>query len=466
MLRRDLLRLFASAPALPLGCRGSTPTQVPGPTERVVVVGAGMAGVCVAALLGAAGIKVIVVEARDRVGGRIHTVELGGATVDLGAAWIHGRKGNPVAGLVDGYGLATREHRYHPVRTWDAIEGREVREAELKAALAQEGRFRATLKSLREQLGEPASMQAAIDAHLARLGLDPRAARHARLVLEQYMLEVDYGGPTTRTSLALFDEDEFFGDDDHLIAGGYGALIARLVQGLDIRLNTPVARAGVDANHAWIVTTGDERIEADRVVMTVPLGVLRAGAITFEPALPAAKLAAIARMEPSSLEKVVLRFERVFWPIGANSAWLHIGRERGEFPLIIDFTADAGAPTLVLLHGGSRVREVLDICDDATLVEDARAVLAAVLGQEIPRPIASAVTRWRSDPFSLGSYSFPSLGQSMADFDALAAPVASRLLFAGEATSRTYFGTVHGAVDSARREAARLGVDSSGLPGL
>lgn len=460
MHRRTLLRLLGLAPLMSLACRdgGGSIVPLPGPTKRVVIVGAGLSGLALAGMLRDAGIEVVVLEARDRIGGRVHTLELAGAVVDAGAAWIHGRKGNPLAALVDELGLATREHAYAPLWTYDAIAQRRLDADEQDAALAVEDGFYAELPGLKDALGASASMQDAIDAHLATLGLDAAAERHARLVLEQYLLEVDYGGPGDQTSLAIFDEDEFFGYDDHLPQGGFGPLLERLAEGLDIRTGSVVTSVGHDADIAWVTSEGGERFEADRVVVTVPLGVLQADTIAFEPALSQAKRAALARMQMSSLEKLVLRFEQRFWPDEPDAAWFYLSSERGEFPLIVDFTADAGAPTLALLHGGKRVREHLDAVDDASLVAEALALLAALLDVEVPAPLASHVTRWRSDPFARGSYSYPALGMSLDDFDALAEPQGERVLFAGEATTSAYFGTLHGALASAKREAARLGV--------
>ncbi len=462
--RRSFLGALVSSALL--ACRAPAPPVLPGSTRRVIVVGAGIAGLTVARLMRAADIEVVVLEARERIGGRIHTLDLAGAPVDLGAAWIHGRSGNPVAAIADGYGVATLPHLYEPVALWDAIEGRFAGEDELDTALAAEEGLLAALASLRTQLGDAASMQAAVDAHLAGLALGPRAERYARLILEQYVLEVDYGGPADRTSLAIFDEEEFYGDDDHLIVGGYRSLLAPLAEGLDVRLATPIVRVAHDAAAVQVETAAGEVFTADRVIVTVPLGVLQAGVITFEPALPAAKLAALGRLEMGNLEKVILRWSSAFWPDGADAAWLHVGAKRGEFPLLLDLSKGAGAPTLVLIHGGSRAREALDGASDEALVASAIAVLGAVLGISIPAPLATHVTRWRSDPYSRGSYSFPALGQTLDDFDVLAAPVGERVLFAGEATSRASFGTVHGAVASAVREAQRLGVTTDGVAGL
>jgi len=466
MLRRRSFVASLVASALGAGCRASGPSVLPGPTRRVVVIGAGVAGLTVAQLLRAAEIEVVVVEARERVGGRLHTVEVAGAPVDLGAAWIHGRSGNPVAAMADGYGVATRPHPYEPIALRDAVEGRFAGEAELAAALEREDAFLAALASLQAQLGAGASVQAAIDAHVAGLGLSAREERYARLALEQYVIEVDYGGPADRTSLAIFDEDEFYGYDDHVLVGGYRSLLTPLQEGLDVRLATPVTRVAYDAGEVRVETAGGEVFTADRAIVTVPLGVLQAGSITFAPALPAAKVAAIGRLEMGSLEKVILRWPSAFWPEGADAAWLHAGATRGEFPLIVDLSGSAGAPTLVLVHGGSRAREALDTMSDEALVASAIAVLESVLGGPVPAPLDAVVTRWRGDPYCRGSYSFPALGQSLDDFDSLAAPVGDRVLFAGEATSRASFGTVHGAVLSALREAQRLGVDGGGVPGL
>ena len=438
-------------------CRGaaSQVPQVSGPTRRVIVVGAGIAGLIAARLLADAGIEVVVLEARARVGGRSFTQDIGGAPVDVGAAWVHGWTGNPVAELAEALGLGHRLHAYTPRRIVDAVAGADVASAAYTAAEAQAELLYTRLAALRAALGPTASLQDAIDRLVADLGLLGQAERLLRFVLEQMIIEVDYGGPTTRTSLAIFDNDEYYGLDDHLLAGGYGGLTAALAVGLDIRLSQPVT--AIEHDEAGVRVATDTTFVADRVIVTVPVGVLQADSIRFTPPLPAAKRAALARLEMSSLEKVVLRFPTQFWGAGADSAWYYLSATRGEFPLILDMSSDAGAPTLVLIHGGQRARDALDQRSNPQLVADALRVLAEVLGVTPPTPLASHVTRWRQDPYSRGSYCFPALGQELEDFEALAAPVAERVLFAGEGTDPAYFGTVHGALRSGIREATRLG---------
>lgn len=447
-----------SALALALAaCRGGS-SQVPevsGVTRRVIVVGAGVAGLIAARLLVDAGIEVVVLEARDRVGGRCFTQDIGGARVDVGAAWIHGWTANPVAELAEALGLGHRLHAYEPRRIVDAVAGVDVESAAYAAAEAQGELLYTRLAALRAALGPTASLQDAIDRLVSDLDLSGQSERLLRFVLEQMTIEVDYGGPATRTSLSIFDDDEYFGLDDHLLAGGYGALTAALAGGLDIRLSQPVTAIEHDA--AGVRVIADTTFVADRVIVTIPVGVLQADSLRFTPPLPASKRAALARLEMGSLEKLVLRFATQFWGSGADSAWYYVSAERGEFPLILDLTRDAGAPTLVLLHGGQRARDALDRRSDAQLVADGLRVLAEVLGATPPPPLASHVTRWREDPYSRGSYCFPALGQQLEDFETLAAPVDERVLFAGEGTDAAYFGTVHGALRSGVREATRLG---------
>jgi monoamine oxidase len=450
-----------------MGCESASSTPpLTGPTDRVVIVGAGISGLAVARMLTSAGIEVVVLEARDRVGGRTFTTDLLGAKVDLGAAWIHGAEGNPVAELTDGLGLRFEAHDYDFARAFDAVEQRALTDLEVANAYARIDAFLGQLDKFRGALGPEASVQDAIEVFLDAANLGPADERSARLVLEQMLCEIDYSGPSALTSLTMIDTEEWYGPDDHLIEGGYGTLVDALAEGLDIRLSTPVGRVEHGESGVRVETEGGEVFEADRVVVTVPIGVLQRETIVFEPSLPADKRDALTRMDMGSLEKVVLRFDEIFWSGAGQLAWMYVSDERGEFPMIVDLTEHAGAPTLVLLHGGQRARDALDTLTDDVLVDEALRVVEAALGVSAPTPVASAVTRWRSDPYSRGSYTYPTQGATGEDWDTMAAPVGERLFFAGEGTSRAYLGTVHGALHSAIREGLRLGGDLGGLPGL
>jgi len=179
------------------------------------------------------------------------------------------------------------------------------------------------------------------------------------------------------------------------------------------------------------------------VIVTVPLGVLKAGGIRFSPELPKDKQAAINRLGMGLLNKHFLRFESAFWPTDID--WHEcLKREPGRWSQWVSF-ARAGAPVLLGFTGTDAARQV-ETLDERAILADAAATLRDMFGSATPAPIAAQVTRWASDPLAGGSYSFYAVGSRPADRQALARPEAGGALrFAGEACSVDYPGTVHGA---------------------
>lgn len=201
--------------------------------------------------------------------------------------------------------------------------------------------------------------------------------------------------------------------------------------------------------------------------MTVSVGVLKAGHIVFDPPLPDAKLTAIDRLDMGNLEKVILRFAEPFWRERGNaSTFFYIAETPGEFPAFADWTDVSGTPTLVCLYGGRTARRVIDERDSEQITSGAVRVLREMFGDDIPEPIAAYVTRWRDDPYALGSYSYIPIGATPDDMSELGQPVGERLLFAGEATEPLLYATVHGAMMSGLREARRIAGQHATLPGI
>ncbi|GAT11754.1 monoamine oxidase [Mycolicibacterium novocastrense] len=186
---------------------------------------------------------------------------------------------------------------------------------------------------------------------------------------------------------------------------------------------------------------------ADRVIVTVPLGVLKADAIAFDPPLPQPKRDAIGRLGFGLLNKVVLAFDQPFWPRTRPMIGL-VGPDQPVSDLVNGLLL-SDKPILIGLRSGQAAwsREALP---------DGDAVAQVINALDAPEPTRSIVTRWGTDPYSLGSYSFIAVGSSPDDMSALGEPVGERLLFAGEATNPEFFGTVHGAYLSGIREADRI----------
>jgi monoamine oxidase len=432
------------------------------PASRVVVVGAGMAGLTTARVLSAAGVDVVVVEARDRLGGRTWTAPVGDARVDMGAAWLHGVVGNPVADFADAQGLTYVEDELPWATLFDEASGQKLGDAAWEAMDEAVDGFEGELSALRRALGSEATVAQGRDRWLAEEELTGRDARVAAHAIDQWIVELEYAGPVDAMSLEWVWEEGELAGGDHFPVGGYVGYVEAMAEGLDVRLSRPVTSVSQDADGV-VVMAGGEAFEGTHVVVTAPVGVLKSGSISFEPELSARRKAALARLDTGNLEKVVLTFSERWWP---GSLEFIDADGDGTFPEFIDVTDLAGAPTLVGLYGGRFARSVQGSWSDAQVVDAALATLAKAWDRQVPAPAATAVTHWTTDPFARGSYTFLPVGASRSDIEALAEPEGARVFFAGEGTYWEHYGNVHGAVLSGLREAHRLGVRRVGVDGL
>jgi monoamine oxidase len=250
----------------------------------------------------------------------------------------------------------------------------------------------------------------------------------------------EYGGPADRISAWWGQDGQAFGGEDVLFPEGYDWLPRHLAQGLDVRTGARVAEVAPDG-----VTLADgARIAASRVVVTVPLGVLKAGGIGFARPLSAGREAALERLEMGNLSKLWLRFDRVAWPDDVD--WIEwLGPQAGHWAQWVSLARAAAVPVLLAFHGG-RAAEAMDALPEGDAVAAARDALRSMFGSAFPAPVAVQKSGWSVDPLSRGAYSFTPAGATPEDRDALAGPDwDGALWFAGEAASRGHFGTVHGA---------------------
>lgn len=436
-------------------------TLEPLESSNVVVVGAGVAGLTAARALSAAGHEVVVLEARDRIGGRTHTAEVGAAIVDLGGAWIHGEVENPVAEFLTAHDKRFEPHSLDPDLIYDAVDGGALGMFSLiKPGLGMEGFF-SDMEELHEKLGDDASLEDALDEYFGEDAFDDASSRRGRFFVEA--IASASSGPMDLQSLAdwVVGAGEPHEGSDQVVEGGYATLVDLLAEGLDVRLEHVVSKIEI-LDEAVRVTSSEGVFQASHVVSSVPLGVLQSGAIEFVPPLPEDKVDSIQRLAAGSFEKVVLVFEERFWAddFDVGIAYLEgLGPKRHN-ATVFDMTPFAGAPTLVGLSGGAPARDSRQDFDAQALVESLIKDLEACLGRTIPKPTATHVTNWTNDPFTLGSYSFMPVGATTEDVLALQAPLAGRLFFCGEATSTRWPSTVHGALWSGVREAKRIDPNS------
>ncbi|MBY0277889.1 FAD-dependent oxidoreductase [Candidatus Binatia bacterium] len=453
--RRELLRLLglgAVAAAAPACSDGRSASPEAGP---ILVVGAGFAGLAAAAALRTAGREVIVLEARERIGGRTWTIDFGGAPVDVGGAWMHGIEGNPVAELArrSGIGWRPAEVIDGTIAAFDPRVGAVSLEDLVTYVATPQSDFEESIGELRAALGPGANLAQAIDLYVGRLGLDATRRRWADFGIRQGIVELFYGGPAELTSLdAIFEDSEFAGGNQ-FPDGGYARLIARLADGLDVRTGEVVDTVRWDEDGVTIETARATH-RGSHAIVTVPLGVLKADTIRFAPALPQRKRDAIARLDMGNFEKVVLRFPRAFWLEPEHHTTVYFSNTEGEFPIHFDLSRFTDKPDLLCFCGGHFARSIVEYRDE-DVVGRVLAILREIHGA-IPDPELAVRTRWLADPFARGSYSYIPVGATPDDMVALGEPAGPRLLFAGEATVPAYYGTVAAAMISGLREAERL----------
>lgn len=448
--RREFLKislLFGGALAL-ARCQLDSAAESGSAGERVIVLGAGVAGLSAAQTLQRWGYEVIVLEARDRIGGRVYTSgHWADAPMDMGASWIHGVRNNPITKIANENDIQTVPTDYENHWIYHA-DGRELSNQEYEAVEA----YVAYLREYAETLDEDVSVQRVVDDILAEEDLDVEEVRLIRYALNA-VIEHEFAADLDELSLYGVDAGKAFGGGDALFPQGYGQIVDVLAQGLDIRVGETVQQARYDDNSVTI-TTNTGTFTGDRAVCTLPLGVLQSGQIRFSPALSADKQAAIRDLGMGLLNKVYLRFPSVFWDREPEMLG-YVAERSGEWAEWLNFVPYVEKPILLGFNAG-RFGRAIEAWSNEKIVGDAMRVLRSIYGANIPNPDDYQITRWATDPYALGSYSFRRPGVTDNTIRNLAASVNNRLFFAGEATSIDYPSTVHGAYLSGVRAAEEI----------
>lgn len=433
--------------------------------ERVIVVGAGMAGLVSARLLHDSGFKVTVLEARDRVGGRVWTDNQVGAPVDLGGSWVHGVEGNPLKLWCDKLGIrlisSESDRLLIDPRASASTRPAQQRKAFMGTAAFQTAIAFASWKSkfLTNVRGpRSVSVKDAIEPLLQANWL----SEVDRLVIATFVESSEGVNGSLWDHLSA---EEWFPqeglDGNAQPKGGFVQLLEDARRGLDVRLGAPVTAVRWHDSGVVVTLASGERLEAERAVVTLPVGLLRDGRFRITPPPPPEQQQALGRLGYGAgvLAKIYMRFPRVFWP--EKSKWF--GRlpdapdRRGTFNTFVSHTEETGLPILLsFANGHTAVRYERDQSDEE-VKQAALATLRKMFGDDkVPEPAAFVFPRWLIDPWTMGGYTYPAIGSPPEDHIDHARPLGDRVFFAGEATEPVEYGTVHAALWSAEQSAEAL----------
>lgn len=431
----DRRKLLMGASALLAGSAGArAPARASEPD--VIVIGAGAAGIAAAKQLQAAGRPTIVLEARDRLGGRTFTDSSLGPSYDAGAMFIHWAERNPWTEIARELGVAT------PSESWGG--GFQLFQNGRPMPAGDRARRRGAFGEIDRRL-ESADLRER-DISVADL-LSDLGPELAPVAASGLLLSI--GEESARISAR--DYQRLWSGEDYVVPSGYGNLVARYGAGLDIRLSHQVT--AIDWSGSGVaVTTASGTLKARACIVTVPVGVLKAGAIRFTPDLPARSRDALAGIGMGALTKIALKVEGERFGIAPGTTYF----EAGAATRLISFELFPDDRDLVIGYCGGDYARDLSRAGPAAAREQVVDLLAGMVGGAF-RKAAGPVSfpAWWTDPFSLGSYSVCLPGHAAAR-DILAEPVGGRLWFAGEATAGGGAMTAGGATLAGRTAAAAV----------
>jgi monoamine oxidase len=394
----------------------------------VAIIGAGAAGLGAAHALRRAGVSFIVLEARDRVGGRGHTIMASpDVTFDLGCGWLHSADQNAFVKIADELHFEI-DRKLPPwrERAWGKSFPTDERVD-----------FIRSIDEFFERLDEAA--RAGVD-HPANLYLE--AGNRWNPMIDAIS---SYINGCETDQLSILDYDAY--EDTNLnwrVRRGYGALMAAYGASLPLRFNCAVTLIDHSATRLRIETS-QGTLSADKAIVTVPTNLIARETIRFSPALPD-KVDAAANLPLGLADKVMLALDEPdLLPVDGNLRGATMRTEMGTYHL-----RPFGQASIEGFFGG-RFAQALEDAGDGAIAAHAIDEIVSFVGNDIRRKLRPLKeSRWAHDPFARGSYSHALPGHA-GKRAVLATPVDGRLFFAGEATSPNFFSTAHGAHDSGER---------------
>nr|MBP6314768.1 NAD(P)/FAD-dependent oxidoreductase [Chitinophagaceae bacterium] len=412
--------------------------------KTVVVIGAGISGLAAAKKLTEKGFTVVVLEAQDKVGGRLRTNNTLGVAFDEGASWIHGMDGNPLTTLAQESGMTTAQ----------TVDDQADACYDMGGVLRSPSVYNtaeATLYNILDTLMNSGNANQSFETVFNSLYPGYATDRLWQFFLSTY-ITFDTGDLNKVSSL-LYNEGEEFGGIEKIATNGFDTIPKYLANGLNIQLNQRVSKIDYSSSKIKITHNGLER-EADYVLVSVPLGVLKANSIQFTPALPIAKQTAIQKIGMNCVNKFLLTWNLPFWD---NTQYIvYTPNIKDRFNYFVNVNKYNPSANALMTFAYAEYARQSETLSDAQIISEIMVHLKDIYGNGIPNPTNMVRTKWQSNENSFGAYSYTAIETEMRHFDDLAEAIDDALFFAGEHTNADYFSTAHGAYLSGIREADKI----------
>ncbi|XP_059649135.1 polyamine oxidase 1-like [Cornus florida] len=415
----------------------------------VIIVGAGVSGISAAKVLAENGVDdILILEASDRIGGRIRKEGFGGVSVELGAGWIAGvggQQSNPVWELARNSGLRTCFSDYSNARYNIYDRSGKI----FPSGIAADSYKKAVDSAIQKLRNEEANNIEAELSELSETSSNPKTP--IELAIDFILHDFEMAEVEPISTYIDFGEREFLVADER----GYEYLLYKMAETflmtsegkiLDSRLKlNKVVRELQHSRNGIMLTTEDGCLyEANYVILSVSIGVLQSNLIAFRPPLPRWKTEAIEKCDVMVYTKIFLKFPYKFWPSGPEKEFFIYAHERRGYYTFWQHMENAypGSNILVVTLTNGESKRVEAQSDQETLKE-AMEVLRNMFGPDIPEATDILVPRWWTNRFQRGSYSNYPIYFNEQMVHNIKEPV-GRIFFSGEHTSERFSGYVHG----------------------
>ncbi|KAF3437936.1 hypothetical protein FNV43_RR20692 [Rhamnella rubrinervis] len=440
--------------------------------SSVIIIGAGVSGISTAKVLAENGVEdLVILEASDRIGGRIRKEDFGGVPVELGAGWIAGvggKESNPVWELADKSGLRTCFSDYSNARYNIYDKSGKIYPSGI-AADSYKKAVESAIRKLRNEEANPCGG----GNNVCKVTEPPSMPNTPmELAIDFVLHDFEMAEVEPISTYLDFGEREFLVADER----GYEYLLYKMAEDflftsegkiLDsrLKLNKVVRELQHSRNGVTVITEDGSVYEANYVILSVSIGVLKSQLISFNPPLPRWKTEAIERCDVMVYTKIFLKFPYKFWPCGPGKEFFLYAHERRGYYTFWQHMENAypGSNILVVTLTNGESKRV-EAQPDSDTLKEAMGVLRDMFGPNIPDATDILVPRWFTNRFQCGSYSNYPLISNGQEFHGIQAPI-GRIFFTGEHTSERFSGYVHGAylagIDTGKALVEEMGKEST-----